>query len=56
MNFTGEIIIIFLLCMCSFFLGILGGKYETGKQFCEQKNGIYVDSYNGWICIKGEQI
>lgn len=52
----GEIVIILVLCVCCFFLGFLIGKYEAGKDFCQQKNGMYMQGADGWVCIKGEKI
>jgi len=52
----GEITILFIIAMLFTALGYMGGKYEANKDFCKQKGGMFVDSPDGWICIKGEKI
>ena len=56
MNPIGDIVIILILCACSFALGFLGGKYEIGKNHCQEKGGMYVQGADGWLCMKGEKL
>lgn len=52
----GEIIVMGLIALCFTAIGFLAGRYETGKDVCIAKGGMYVQASEGWICIKGEKL
>lgn len=56
MNQRGEIAILAIIIFLCTGLGYMGGRYETYKNVCNEKGGIMVDSFFGWVCIKGEKI
>jgi hypothetical protein len=56
MNPCGEIIVLGIVAFLFTVLGFLGGKYECGKNQCQDKGGIYVQGSDGWLCMKGEKL
>lgn len=56
MNPWGEVIVMGLIALCFTAIGFLAGRYETGKDVCTAKGGMYVKASEGWICIKGEKL
>lgn len=56
MNPYGEIIVLAIVAAAFTLLGYMGGKYETNKEFCNKKGGIFVQGSDGWLCMKGEKL